>query len=324
MSFTSSSSPTITTCPARQAVGLLELALERAPGLLHVRAARPRRAAPAPAWKASRRELGLGHRDEHARVDVGARSAPARAGSARRPPPSPRRAWAARPAARRARRSARRRPAPRWAPRRRSRTRTPCACSSPGRARAWGRPRSPAPASSSSARTSAKCSASSRSSRSSSCGAVGHHPPGALVVGVERAQRVQVEPRPHLLGELALAPAKVVAQLLDVGRARLRRCRGSRAAAARPAPGVTQQLGQQQDQLGVERRVVGAERLGADLGELAEAAGLRRLVAEERAPVPELHRLRRACACRARRRRGRSPPCPPGAASASARPCPRR
>jgi len=53
------------------------------------------------------------------------------------------------------------------------------------------------------------------------------------------------------------------------------------------------QVGEQQDRLGVERRVVGAERLEPHLGELAVAARLRRLVAEERSPVPELHRLGR-------------------------------
>ena len=38
------------------------------------------------------------------------------------------------------------------------------------------------------------------------------------------------------------------------------------------------------------RGIVGAEGLGAQLRELA-AAGLQGLVAEERTPVPELHRL---------------------------------
>ena len=56
-------------------------------------------------------------------------------------------------------------------------------------------------------------------------------------------------------------------------------------------PGLLQELGQQQDQLGVQRGVVRAQRLGADLVELAVAPGLGRLVAEERAPVAQLHRL---------------------------------
>ena len=50
----------------------------------------------------------------------------------------------------------------------------------------------------------------------------------------------------------------------------------------------------ERDELGVERRVVGAERLGADLRELPLAAGLRLLVAEHRPGVPELHRQRAA------------------------------
>ena len=49
---------------------------------------------------------------------------------------------------------------------------------------------------------------------------------------------------------------------------------------------------EQDDQLGVDERRVGADRLGADLVELAVAPRLRALVAEERARVPELHRLR--------------------------------
>ena len=44
--------------------------------------------------------------------------------------------------------------------------------------------------------------------------------------------------------------------------------------------------------LGVDRRVGRADRLGAELVVLAVAPGLRPLVAEHRAVVPELHRLR--------------------------------
>src|SRR5439155_20284468 len=69
-----------------------------------------------------------------------------------------------------------------------------------------------------------------------------------------------------------------------------------------------EQLVQQDDQLGVERRVLGAERLGADLRELPVAAALRSLLTEVRADVPELHRLRflvhAALDVRARDRRG--------------------
>ena len=48
---------------------------------------------------------------------------------------------------------------------------------------------------------------------------------------------------------------------------------------------------EEHDQLDVDHRRVRSDRLGADLEELAVAAGLRALVAEERAGVPELHRL---------------------------------
>ena len=50
--------------------------------------------------------------------------------------------------------------------------------------------------------------------------------------------------------------------------------------------------GEQGDHLGVDRRIGGADGLGADLVVLAVAPGLRLLVAEHRAVVPELHRLR--------------------------------
>jgi hypothetical protein len=57
-------------------------------------------------------------------------------------------------------------------------------------------------------------------------------------------------------------------------------------------PQLVEQRGEQRDGLGVDRRVVGADRLGAHLPELPEAAGLRALLAEEARQVPELHRLR--------------------------------
>ena len=53
------------------------------------------------------------------------------------------------------------------------------------------------------ARTSAKCSASSPSRRSTIVGAPAITAAGALVVGVEGAQRVDVDPLAHVLGELA-------------------------------------------------------------------------------------------------------------------------
>ena len=49
---------------------------------------------------------------------------------------------------------------------------------------------------------------------------------------------------------------------------------------------------EQQNQLGVYERRVGADRLRVDLGELAVASRLRALVAEEGPRGPELHRLR--------------------------------
>ncbi len=121
---------------------------------------------------------------------------------------------------------------------------------------------------------------------------LGHHRAGALVVGVERAQRVGFEPPAHLLRQLFLARAQVVAQLVQVGGPRLGRAEARHAQPRRPRARALDDLCQQQDQLGVEAGVVRADRLGAHLRELPEAPGLGRLVAEERPPVPELHRLR--------------------------------
>ena len=92
--------------------------------------------------------------------------------------------------------------------------------------------------------------------------------------------------------ELALVGVQVRLQLLQVGAPRLQR-----AEAAQPQlhPGhaeLAEQVGEQHDRLGVGQRRVGPDRLGAELVELAVAARLRALVAEERAEVGELHRLR--------------------------------
>ena len=110
------------------------------------------------------------------------------------------------------------------------------------------------------------------------------------MVGVEGPQRVGVDAPAHVLGQLVLAGAQVPAQLLSVGAPRL-----GVAQAGEPQPAAhavaVQQVRQQQDQLRVQRGIVGAQRLGPDLGELAIAARLGRLVTEERAPVAQLHRL---------------------------------
>ena len=81
-------------------------------------------------------------------------------------------------------------------------------------------------------------------------------------------------------------------QLLQVGRARVERAEAAEPQLHPRHAELGEQLGQQADQLGVGERRVGADRLGAELVELAVAPGLRALVAEERAAVGELHRLR--------------------------------
>ncbi len=111
------------------------------------------------------------------------------------------------------------------------------------------------------------------------------------VAGVERSHRVQVDAIAHVLGELLLVRAQERLQLLPVLRA------GGRSAQARqPQPGALdpgglEQVGQEDDQLSVGLRRVGADRLGAELPELPVAAPLRRLGAEAARQVPELHGL---------------------------------
>ena len=171
-------------------------------------------------------------------------------------------------------------------------TRTPCACSSRARAPAAGRARSRSPAPSSSRRTSSKCSRSASESRSSIFGAASVTRDDLGRVPVERAHRVDLDPR-ALLGVEDVVAQQVVAQLARVLGARLG---VADAGQVQPHAGQTEprvEVREQVDQLGVDRGVVGADRLGADLAVLAVAAGLRRLVAEHRPRVPELHGLRK-------------------------------
>ena len=105
------------------------------------------------------------------------------------------------------------------------------------------------------------------------------------MVGVERAQRVLLEPRAHLLRQLVLARAQECPELVDVVARVSGVPRLDEPQPRRPRAGPLEDLGQQEDQLSVERGVVGAERLGVDLGELAEAARLRGLMPEERPAV---------------------------------------
>jgi hypothetical protein len=112
------------------------------------------------------------------------------------------------------------------------------------------------------------------------------------VLGVERPQRVLVDPVADVVGELRLAAAQIGDQLVAVGGAGLRRAEASQPKLERRHPEPPQQLVEQQDQLGVDQRRVGADRLGIDLGELAKPPRLGALVPEHRPVPPQLHRLR--------------------------------
>ena len=108
-----------------------------------------------------------------------------------------------------------------------------------------------------------------------------HHTACAGVVGVEGSQRIQLDPASHLLGELSFVLAQVRLQALAVLAATARPAQARDAQRDGLDPHLAQQRGEQQDRLGVERGILGPQRLGADLPELAIAARLSALVAEE-------------------------------------------
>src|SRR5690606_39120008 len=103
--------------------------------------------------------------------------------------------------------------------------------------------------------------------------------------GGEGAQRVEAAPRLHLGRQVAGEAVEVAVEQLQVG--------GPVAAVAERVEaqhevahaGGLQRLPAEQDDLGVQDRVVAAERLDADLVELALAPRLGSLVAEELAGV---------------------------------------
>ena len=118
-----------------------------------------------------------------------------------------------------------------------------------------------------------------------------HHLARARVIRVEGAQRVELDPGDDVLGQPRRVVAQVLLQLVAVAQP-VQRHPEARDPQPRLHAGGLEDLGEQQDRLRVDRRVVGADRLGADLPELAEAALLRTLATEEAREVPELRRLR--------------------------------
>ena len=118
------------------------------------------------------------------------------------------------------------------------------------------------------------------------------HRAAALDLAVERTQRVDVDALQAVAAELGLVAAQVLAQLLDVGGPALRVAHAVHVEGDALDADLGEDGRQQEDHLGVDRRVGRAYGLGADLVVLAVAPRLRLLVAEHRAVVPELHRLR--------------------------------
>ena len=109
-------------------------------------------------------------------------------------------------------------------------------------------------------------------------------------VPVERPHRVDLDPG-ALVGIEHVVAEQELAQLARIlgARVRIADARQVQAHARQAEPRI--QVREQVDQLGVDGGVVGADGLRADLAVLAVAAGLRRLVAEHRSGVPELHGL---------------------------------
>ena len=109
---------------------------------------------------------------------------------------------------------------------------------------------------------------------------VEHRLPRALVAGVERAHRVQIDPLDHVPGEPVLVRAQERGQLLAILGAGLRRTEAGEAQPDAASTERVQQVRQQQDQLGVGLGPGRTDRLGTDLPELPVATLLRRLGAE--------------------------------------------
>ncbi len=118
-----------------------------------------------------------------------------------------------------------------------------------------------------------------------------HHRTRARVIGVEGAQRVVLDARADILGELLLVGTQVGLQALAVLAAALGASEARESQAHLSDLELGEQRGQQHDRLGVHGRVLRAQRLGPHLPELAVAPRLGALVAEEARQVPELHRL---------------------------------
>ena len=111
------------------------------------------------------------------------------------------------------------------------------------------------------------------------------------MIAVEGAQRIQLDPGPDLLRELVLVGVEVGLERLAVLAPAGRVSEAREPQAHLTHAHLPQQPGEQSDRLGIEGRVLRADRLGADLPELPKAPGLCALVTEEAREVPQLHRL---------------------------------
>ncbi len=118
----------------------------------------------------------------------------------------------------------------------------------------------------------------------------GHHLLRAAVAGVKGPHRVQLDALAYLAGQRVAVRAQVGGELLAVLGPRLRRAEAAQAQAGPHSDGF-EQLGQEDDELGVGLGRGRADGLRPHLPELAVATALGGLGAVEAAQVPELHRL---------------------------------
>ena len=228
MSLTSMPSPTITVAARADPVGLLELALHRLRPACSISARRPGGTQPLQQQERVRAARPRRARRTRRRVAARVLGRRRRAGCARLPPANPTPGVGGPPSSstRPVVAALRRRARP-GRPAARSRTRTPCGCSSRARARASGRSRTAQPGGVEQGQDGVEVLGVVGVEAVEQLRRPGHHAPRALVVGVERAQRVLVEAR-RAPPRTARPRARAGRRAAPRGRPRASRaCRGS-------------------------------------------------------------------------------------------------
>ena len=150
------------------------------------------------------------------------------------------------------------------------------------------------PVASRSARTAAKCVVHASQSESPIFGAASSSAARALVLDVEDAERARLQLLPCLLAELVRVLLEPRRQLLDVGGAALAAADRVQLQPVGGDPEPAQERVVELDDLGVDRGIVGSDRLDGELPVLAVAPAAGGAVAVHRPDRVELLRLRLA------------------------------